>query len=131
MSMTDPISDLLTRIRNAHLAGHDTVDIPSSGMKQAILRILKEEGFIEDFVLLDDRRSGVLHIDLKYVDRKPAIQRIERVSRPGRRQYAGVDEIPRVLGGLGVAILSTSLGVMTDREARKQRVGGEVLLRVY
>ncbi len=131
MSMTDPIADLLTRIRNGLQAQHEAVELPSSKLKIAIVKLLKEEGYIEDYMVLDDRLSGVIRIDLKYVNKTPAIQVIERVSRPGRRIYLGSDELPRVLGGMGVAIVSTSRGIMTDREARKQRVGGEVLCRVY
>jgi small subunit ribosomal protein S8 len=131
MSMTDPIADLLTRIRNGLQARHEAVELPSSKLKVAVVKLLKEEGYIEDYMVLDDRLSGVIRIDLKYVNKTPAIQVIERVSRPGRRIFLGVDELPRVLGGMGVAIVSTSRGIMTDREARKQRVGGEVLCRVY
>jgi len=131
MSMTDPIADLLTRIRNGLQARHEAVELPSSKLKVAVVKLLKEEGYIEDYMVLDDRLSGVIRIDLKYVNKTPAIQVIERVSRPGRRIFLGTDELPRVLGGMGVAIVSTSRGIMTDREARKQRVGGEVLCRVY
>ncbi|MBM4352233.1 MAG: 30S ribosomal protein S8 [Deltaproteobacteria bacterium] len=131
MSMTDPIADLLTRIRNGQQARHEAVELPASKLKVAVVKLLKEEGFIEDYMVLDDRLQGVIRIDLKYVNKIPAIQTIERVSRPGRRIYLGVDDLPRVLGGMGIAIVSTSRGLMTDREARKQRVGGEVLCRVY
>jgi len=131
MSMTDPIADLLTRIRNGQQARHEAVELPCSKLKIAIVKLLKEEGFIEDYMVLDDRLQGVIRIDLKYVNKIPAIQTIERVSRPGRRIYLGTDELPQVLGGMGVAIVSTSRGIMTDRQARKQRVGGEVLCRVY
>jgi len=129
--MTDPISDFLTRIRNALQAGHQAVEIPASRSKAAIAKILQEEGFVEDYMLLDDRRQGLIRIDLKYIDRIPVIRSLERVSKPGRRQYAGADDLPRVLGGLGVAIVSTSRGIMTDAQARKLRVGGEILCSVY
>jgi len=132
MSMTDPIADFLTRLRNALEAGHAAVEIPSSRNKVELARILKEEGFVEDYMVLDDRRQGVIRIDLKYDDkRKPAIAQLERCSKPGRRLYASCDELPRVLGGMGLAIISTSKGIMSDKEARKQRVGGEILCTVY
>ena len=132
MSMTDPIADYLTRIRNGLRAGHEAVEIPASRIKKAITEILKEEGFIEDFMVLDDRRQGIIRIDLKYQeDRVPVIRKLERTSRPGRRHYASLEELPKVLGGLGVAIVSTSKGLMTDKNARRQKVGGEVLCTVY
>jgi small subunit ribosomal protein S8 len=132
MSMTDPIADFLTRIRNALQAGHDAVEIPSSKAKVAIAKILKEEGFVEDYMVLDDRKQGVIRIDLKYDENRiPVIERIQRVSRPGRRSYAGADELPKVLNGLGVAIVSTSKGIITDKLARKERLGGEILCTVY
>lgn len=128
---TDPIADYLTRIRNALQAAHAAVEIPSSKIKVSITKILKEEGFIEDYMLLDDRKQGIIRIDLKYLDRTPVIERIQRSSTPGRRRYGGTEDLPRVLGGLGIAIVSTSKGVMTDRNARKLRVGGEILCTVY
>lgn len=132
MSMTDPIADYLTRIRNALQAGHSAVEIPSSKSKVAISKILKEEGFVEDYMVLDDRKQGVIRIDLKYDDNRiPVIEKIERYSRPGRRVYAGADGLPPVLGGLGVAIVSTSKGIITDKAARRARVGGEILCTVY
>jgi small subunit ribosomal protein S8 len=131
MGMTDPIGDFLTRIRNAALAGHASCECPNSKVKRAIAQILKEEGFIEDFVVLDDRCQGVIHVDLRYVEKVPAIVKMERVSRPGRRSYTGWDELPRVLNGMGVAIVSTPKGIMTDKKARKLRLGGEVLCTVY
>jgi small subunit ribosomal protein S8 len=131
MSLTDPIADFLTRIRNALKAAHPTVEIPCSKIKVAVAKVLKEEGFIEDYAVFDDRLQGVLHIDLKYRETVPVIQHIQRRSRPGRREYAGTNNMPKVLGGMGLAILSTPKGVMSDREARKQNVGGEVLCVVY
>jgi len=132
MSMTDPVADYLTRIRNALMVNHEAVEIPSSKAKVAISRILKDEGFIEDYMVLDDRKQGLIRIDLKYHQgRTPVIEKMERISRPGRRVYAGADEIPRVLGGLGVAIISTSKGIVTDKAAREMRVGGEILCTVY
>jgi small subunit ribosomal protein S8 len=131
MSMSDPISDMLTRIRNAQLVGHAEVLMPASRLKAAIAQVLKQEGYIEDFVLQDKAGdSGAkreLRIGLKYYAGRPVIERLERVSKPGLRVYRGRDDIPRVLNGLGVAILSTSRGVMTDRKARADGVGGEVL----
>jgi len=131
MTMTDPIADFLTRIRNALQAAHVAVEIPSSKTKVALTKILKEEGFIDDYMLLDDRKAGIIRIDLKYKDRVPVISSLQRVSRPGRRVYAGADDLPRVLGGLGVAVVSTSKGIMSDKNARRQRVGGEILCTVY
>jgi small subunit ribosomal protein S8 len=132
MSMTDPIADFLTRIRNALQAGHEAVEIPASKNKIAMAKILKDEGFVEDYMVLDDRKQGIIRIDLKYHEnRKPVIEKMQRVSRPGRRQYAGADELPKVLGGLGIAIVSTSKGILTDKAARKERVGGEILCTIY
>lgn len=131
MSLTDPIADFLTRIRNALIAGHAATECRASNVNKELARILKEEGFIEDFMLLDDRKQGIIRVDLKYHEGVPVIEKLVRSSRPGRRHYAGTDNLPRVLGGLGVAIVSTSKGIMTDRDARKQRVGGEVLCTVY
>jgi len=127
MSMTDPISDLLTRIRNGQSAGKVEVAVQSSRIKQAIVRVLKDEGYINDFAVRKDGTRTTLSIALKYHAGKPVIERIERVSRPGLRQYRGKGELPKVLGGLGVAIVSTPVGVMTDREARRVGQGGEVL----
>jgi small subunit ribosomal protein S8 len=127
MSMSDPIADMLTRIRNAQLSEKTSVAIPSSKVKTAIAAVLKEEGYIEDFAVRDVEGKSVLEIGLKYYAGRPVIERIERVSRPGLRIYRGTNAIPRVMNGLGVAILSTSRGVMTDRSARAQGVGGEVL----
>ena len=127
MSMTDPIADLLTRIRNAQAAGKPTVGVGASKLKLAILKVLKDEGYIEDFALRDVDGKPVIEIGLKYYAGKPVIEKLERISRPGLRIYKGRDDIPRVMNGLGVAIVSTSRGVMTDRRARETGVGGEVL----
>ena len=127
MSMSDPIADMLTRIRNAQATEKVTVAIPASKVKFAIAKVLKDEGYIEDFAQRSVEGKDVLEIGLKYYAGKPVIEKIERVSRPGLRIYKGRDDIPRVLNGLGVAIVSTSRGVMTDRRARETGVGGEVL----
>jgi small subunit ribosomal protein S8 len=132
--MTDPIADLLTRIRNAIMAGHKVVEAPASNLKKEVARILFEKGYILSYKIIDgDGPQGVLKIALKYnsKSKKPAIKEIQRVSRPGLRQYIGVDEMPRVLNGLGIAIISTSKGLMTDKEAKKEKIGGEVLCYVY
>lgn len=129
--LTDPIADMLTRVRNAGQARHRRVDMPVSRMKTEIARILKENHYIHDYKILDDGKHGVLRLYLKYYQEKPIIRELKRVSRPGLRRYVGVEEIPRVRNGLGVAILSTSRGVMTDREARTARVGGELLATVW
>ncbi len=129
--MTDPIADMLTRIRNAAQARHKRVDMPVSRLKTEVARILRDNHFIQDFKVLDDGRHGVLRVYLRYYEDRPVIRNLQRVSRPGRRVYKGSQELPRVRGGLGIAILSTSKGVMTDREARAQRVGGEVMALVW
>jgi len=132
MPVTDPIADLLTRIRNANLARQEKVEVPSSKIKKAIVEILKREGYIRNYRALEDRKQGTLRIYLKYGPKQErVISGLERVSRSSVRQYRGKDDIPRVQGGLGVAILSTSRGIMTDREARRQGIGGEVLCRVW
>ena len=132
MSMTDPIADYLTRIRNAIQARHSKVDIPASNTLKEMTRILLEEGYIRNYTLIDDAKQDVLRIYLKYgEDRKSAIVGLKRVSRPGLRCYRGVKNIPRVLNGLGVAILSTPNGILTDRQARKERVGGEILCYIW
>lgn len=132
MSMNDPIADMLTRLRNASQAGHRRVDMPVSKIKIEIGRILTENHFIHGYKVLDDGRHGVLRIYLKYTeDERPVIRSLKRVSSPGLRQYVRATEIPRVLSGMGIAILSTSRGVMTDREARAGQVGGEVLATVF
>ena len=127
MSMHDPISDMLTRIRNAQLVGHAEVSMPASRLKASIAKVLKDEGYIDDYALRENGARKELAIALKYYAGRPVIERLERVSRPGLRVYKGRDDIPRVMNGLGVAILSTSRGVMTDRKARADGVGGEVL----
>ena len=132
MQITDPIADMLTRIRNAGSARHETVDVPNSKMKKAIAEILLEEGYIKSFQLIDDGTQGVIRITLKYLPGKEkAIQGLRRVSKPGLRVYAGADELPQVLRGLGIAIIFTSKGIMTDKKARAQHVGGEVLAFVW
>ena len=132
MQITDPIADLLTRIRNANTAKHDTVDIPASKMKKAIVDILLEEGYIKNVQLIDDSKQGIVRVTLKYTqDKQKAITGLKRVSKPGLRIYAGVDELPRVLKGLGIAIISTSKGIMTDKKAREQKIGGEVLAFIW
>jgi len=131
--MTDPIADFLTRVRNATKAGHKVVEVPASGLKKDITRILYEKGYILSYKFIDDGVQGIIKIALKYNPKSklPAIKSIQRISRPGLRKYAGVDELPRVLNGLGIAILSTSKGLMTEKEAVKENVGGEVLCYVY
>ena len=132
MHITDPIADMLTRIRNANNAKHDTVDVPASNMKKAIAQILLDEGYIKNFQLIDDGTQGVIRITLKYnANKEKVISGLRRVSKPGLRVYAGADELPRVLRGLGIAIVSTSKGVMTDKAARTQHVRGEVLAFVW
>jgi len=127
MSMTDPIADFLTRIRNGQAAARAEVTLPSSKVKLALAKVLKEEGYIEDFSIGNDEGKPVLQVQLKYYQGRPVIDRLERVSRPGLRVYRGKDELPQILGGLGVAIISTSQGMMTDRQARAAGHGGEVL----
>ena len=133
MTMSDPIADMLTRIRNANTAKHDTVDVPSSKMKLAIADILSEEGYIKKYDLIDEGNFKTIRITLKYgADRnEKIISGIKRISKPGLRIYAGKDELPRVLGGLGVAIISTNQGVVTDKKARELQVGGEVLAYIW
>lgn len=132
MQITDPIADLLTRIRNASTAKHDTVDIPASNMKKAITKILLDEGYIKSFQVIEDNKQGVIRVTLKYTDNKtPVISGMRRVSKPGLRIYTNREDMPKVMKGLGVAILSTSRGVMTDKQARKENVGGEVLAFVW
>lgn len=130
MSMSDPIADMLTRIRNAQTAEKASVIVPASKLKVSIAKVLKDEGYIEDFALRENDGKQHLEIGLKYYAGRPVIERLERVSRPGLRIYKGSDELPRVMNGLGVAIVSTPRGVMTDRAARNGRVGGEVLCYV-
>ena len=133
MAMSDPIADMLTRIRNANTAKHDTVDVPSSKMKLAIAEILFKEGYIKKYEVIEDGIFKTIHITLKYGKDKneKIITGLKRISKPGLRVYAGKDELPRVLGGLGVAIISTNKGILTDKEARKQQVGGEVLAFIW
>jgi small subunit ribosomal protein S8 len=131
MTMTDPVSDLLTRIRNASEARHETVDVPSSRLKQEITRILKEEGYISNYSLVQDNKQGVLRIHLRYAAGKsPVISSLERVSRPGCRVFARKSEVPSVLGGLGICIVSTSQGVFTGKQAQEKGLGGEVLCTI-
>ncbi|BAS29074.1 30S ribosomal protein S8 [Limnochorda pilosa] len=132
MVMTDPIADMLTRIRNASHARHDSVDIPASRLKKELARVLKEEGFVRDVRVLKEGSFEVIRVYLKYgAQKRETIGGIRRISKPGRRIYATKDQIPKVLGGFGIAVLSTSRGVMTDRQARKERVGGEVICYVW
>ena len=132
MQITDPVADMLTRIRNASSAKHETVDVPASNLKKAIAQILLEEGYIKSYSLVDNGNQGVIHITLKYLAKKaPVLSGLKRVSKPGLRIYAGADEMPHVLKGLGIAIVSTSKGVMTDKKARELHIGGEVLAFVW
>jgi small subunit ribosomal protein S8 len=132
MHITDPIADMLTRIRNANSAKHETVDIPASNMKKAIAQILLDEGYIASYKVIEDEKQGVIRVTLKYGENKTqVITGLRRVSKPGLRIYSNVEDMPKVMKGLGVAIISTSKGIMTDREARKQNVGGEVLAFVW
>ncbi len=129
--MTDPIADLLTRIRNANKMHHEKVSIPSSTLKLNILKVLKEEGFIADYVVIEDKKQNVIEVTLKYNNNEAVIKGLRRISKPGLRKYTDVENLPKVLHGLGIAIISTSKGVMTDSEARKQKVGGEVLAYIW
>ncbi len=132
MHITDPIADMLTRVRNANSAKHDTVDVPASKMKKSIAAILLEEGYIKNYQVIDDGTQGIIRIALKYnPGKEKVITGLRRVSKPGLRVYVGAEELPRVLRGLGIAIVSTSKGVMTDRKAREAHVGGEVLAFVW
>lgn len=132
MQITDTIADLLTRIRNASSAKHETVDIPASNMKKAIVQILLDEGYIKNFAVIEDGKQGIIRVTLKYGENKTsAISGLRRVSKPGLRIYANVEEMPKVMKGLGIALISTSKGIMTDRQARKENVGGEVLAFVW
>ena len=132
MHITDPVADMITRIRNASSAKHETVDVPASKMKKSIAAILLEEGYISSYQTVEDGRQGVIRITLKYLEgREQAISGLRRVSKPGLRVYAGTDELPKVLRGLGIAIISTSKGIMTDKAARAAHIGGEVLAFVW
>ena len=130
--MTDPVADMLTRIRNANTVGHETVEIPASKMKKAIAEILKEEGYIADFEMIEDDKQGMIKVTMKYgANKEKVISGIKRISKPGLRVYSQKDQLPRVLGGLGIALISTSQGLMTDKAARKAGLGGEVLAYVW
>ena len=132
MQITDSIADLLTRIRNANSAKHDTVEVPASNMKKAICQILQDEGYIKNFTTIEDGKQGMSKITLKYGEGKtPVISGLRRVSKPGLRIYSNVEDMPKVMKGLGIAVISTSKGVMTDRQARKENVGGEVLAFIW
>ncbi len=131
MQVTDPIADMLTRIRNANSARHDSVDVPASNMKKAIAEILLEEGYIKNYQIIDDGKQGIIRIALKYAGKQRVISGIKRVSKPGLRIYKNKEELPKVLKGLGVAIISTSKGIMSDKKARQENVGGEVLAFVW
>ena len=132
MSMTDPVADMLTRIRNANMAQHDKVDIPASGLKEEIARILQEEGYVKSYRYLEDRKQGSLRLYLKYSkDKQRVISGIKRVSKPGRRVYVGKSDLPRVLNGLGTAIVSTSRGVITAAQCKREGVGGEILCYIW
>jgi small subunit ribosomal protein S8 len=132
MVMTDPVADFLTRVRNANSVNHEKVEIPASKVKKTMAGILKEEGFIKDFEFVEDDKQGVLRLYLKYgPNKQKVITGIKRISKPGLRVYVKKDEVPRVLGGLGIAVISTSYGIMTDKEARKRQLGGEVICYVW
>lgn len=131
MSMTDPIADYLTRIRNAAKARHRRVDIPASRLKREITRILKDEHYIHDYTIIEDQKQSIIRIALKYNNGQSVIKGLERVSKPGLRKYSTADALPRVINGLGIAVISTSKGVMTDKQARQQGVGGEVICYVW
>ena len=132
MTMTDPIADMLTRIRNANTVGHDTVDVPASKMKKSIAEILADEGYIKGFDVIDDNKQGTIRIEMKYgAGKERVISGIKKISKPGLKVYAKAEDVPKVLGGLGVAIISTSKGVISDQEARKLGVGGEVICYVW
>ncbi len=132
MVMTDPVADLLTRIRNGLHAGHEKTDVPYSKIKEEIVKILKDEGFLANYRIIEEKPVSILRVYLKYgPDRVAAIRKIQRVSKPGRRIYADKDSVPRVVGGMGVAVVSTSEGLLTDRECRKRGIGGEVLFRAW
>ena len=132
MTMTDPVADMLTRIRNANTAGHQTVEVPSSKMKRSIAVILKEEGYISDYEFIEDGKQGIIKIAMKYAPGKTrVISQLRRISKPGLKVYVKADDVPRVLGGLGIAIISTSKGVISDKDARSKGVGGEVVCYVW
>ena len=131
MTITDPVADLLTRIRNAHMVNHASVEIPASKLKVELVKLLKEEGYIADYKLVDKDAFKVINVELKYIGNKPVIRGLQRVSTPGLRAYSKAKNLPRVFGGLGVAIVSTSKGLMTDKAARKDNIGGEILCYVW
>ena len=132
MTMTDPIADMLTRVRNANMVKHETVDVPASNMKKEIARILLEEGFIRGYDVIEDGKQGIIRIQLKYGQAgERVISGLKRISKPGMRVYAAKDEVPKVLNGLGISIISTSKGILTDKQARKEGVGGEVICYVW
>ena len=132
MSMSDPLADMLTRIRNAGMVRSETVDVPMSNLKVGVAKVLREEGYIKDYQIIDDNKQGVLRIELKYgPNDERVISGIRRVSKPGVRQYVKADDIPKVMSGLGISILSTSKGIITDREARRLRIGGEILCEAW
>ena len=131
MNITDPIADMLTRIRNANAQRHETVDVPSSKLKKSIAEILLDEGYIKSFEEIEDNSQGIIRITLKYVNKQKVISGLKRISKPGLRVYANKEELPRVLGGLGIALISTSKGIMTDKKARQEGIGGEVLAYVW
>ena len=129
--MTEPIADMLTRIRNGNMKKHESVEVPASNMKKSLAQILLDEGYIKGFNVVEDNKQGMITIDLKYVDDQRVLSGLKRISKPGRRVYVRANEVPRVLDGLGVAILSTSHGVLTDKQAREQGVGGEVICYIW
>ncbi len=131
MAQSDPIADMLTRMRNAVMAKLPIVDVPASKMKKRILEIFKEYGYIEDFELLEDNKQGILRITLRYIEEEPVFKELKRISKPGRRQYVSLDDVPNVKRGMGIAVISTSKGIMTNKEAKKQGVGGEYICYVY
>ena len=131
MNITDPIADMLTRIRNANAQRHETVDVPASKMKKTIAEILLDEGYIKSFEEIEDNSQGILRITLKYVNKQKVISGLKRISKPGLRVYANKEELPQVLGGLGIALISTSKGIMTDKKARQEGIGGEVLAYIW
>ena len=131
MNITDPIADMLTRIRNANAQRHETVDVPASKMKKAIAEILLDEGYIKSFEEIEDNSQGIIRITLKYVNKQKVISGLRRISKPGLRVYANKEELPKVLGGLGIALISTSKGIMTDKKARQEGIGGEVLAYIW
>ena len=131
MQISDVIADMLTRIRNANNAKHETVDVPASNMKKAIADILVNEGYVKSYTIIEDGKQGVIRITLKYIGKQKVLQGLRRVSKPGLRIYAGAEDMPKVMNGLGIAIVSTSKGIMTDKQARKEKVGGEVIAFVW